>query len=187
MRQDGVLTDYDPGSLFCEMLRPGEPPHPALSLLRERLRHPADRSAAPPRRRRRTRPAGARHHLHRLFRRDRDRPHPAVRPDPARHHRRTSGACSRPACIQRVRALNLFLYDIYHERKILADGVVPRELVLGNAAYRPGDGRLRPAASAPTCTSAAPTSSATRPAASWCWRTTPARRPASPTWSRTGT
>ena len=37
--------------------------------------------------------------------------------------------------IQRVRALNLFLHDIYHERKILADGVVPRELVLGNAAY----------------------------------------------------
>ena len=38
MRQDGVLAGYDPGSLFCEMLRPGEPPHSALSLLRERLR-----------------------------------------------------------------------------------------------------------------------------------------------------
>jgi len=39
MRRDGVLTDYDPGSLFCEMLRPGEAPHHALSLLRERLRN----------------------------------------------------------------------------------------------------------------------------------------------------
>ena len=39
--------------------------------------------------------------------------------------------------IQRVAALNLFLHDIYHERKILADGVLPRDLVLGNANYRP--------------------------------------------------
>ena len=38
---------------------------------------------------------------------------------------------------QRVAALNLFLHDIYHERKILADGVLPRDLVLGNANYRP--------------------------------------------------
>jgi uncharacterized circularly permuted ATP-grasp superfamily protein len=38
---------------------------------------------------------------------------------------------------QRVAALNLFLHDIYHERKILADGVVPRDLVLGNPNYRP--------------------------------------------------
>jgi uncharacterized circularly permuted ATP-grasp superfamily protein len=38
---------------------------------------------------------------------------------------------------QRVAALNLFLHDIYHERKIIADGVIPAELVLGNANYRP--------------------------------------------------
>jgi len=38
--------------------------------------------------------------------------------------------------IQRVRALNLFLRDIYHEAKILHDGVIPRRLVLGNAAFR---------------------------------------------------
>ncbi len=38
---------------------------------------------------------------------------------------------------QRVKALNLFLHDIYHDRKILADGVVPAELVLGNSCYRP--------------------------------------------------
>ena len=29
--------------------------------------------------------------------------------------------------IQRVRALNLFLHDVYHEQKILADGVVRSE------------------------------------------------------------
>lgn len=38
---------------------------------------------------------------------------------------------------QRVAALNLFLGDIYGPQKILADKIIPRELVLGNANYRP--------------------------------------------------
>lgn len=37
---------------------------------------------------------------------------------------------------QRIRALNLFLHDIYHEQKILKDGVVPLELILGCPDYR---------------------------------------------------
>jgi len=37
---------------------------------------------------------------------------------------------------QRLRALNIFLGDIYGEQKILMDGVVPRDLVLGAASYR---------------------------------------------------
>ncbi len=37
---------------------------------------------------------------------------------------------------QRVRTLNLFLHDIYHEQAILKAGVVPAERVLGNAQYR---------------------------------------------------
>jgi uncharacterized circularly permuted ATP-grasp superfamily protein len=37
---------------------------------------------------------------------------------------------------QRLTALNMFLADIYGEQKILADGVVPRELVLGAPSYR---------------------------------------------------
>ena len=36
---------------------------------------------------------------------------------------------------QRVTALNLFLKDIYHDQKILKDGIIPRELVLGNKNY----------------------------------------------------
>ncbi len=40
-------------------------------------------------------------------------------------------------CIQRVAALNHFLYDVYHEQHILKDGTVPAELVLGNPNYRP--------------------------------------------------
>ena len=38
---------------------------------------------------------------------------------------------------QRVAALNAFLHDIYHKRRILTDGIVPAELVLGNPNYRP--------------------------------------------------
>ncbi len=38
---------------------------------------------------------------------------------------------------QRIKALNLFLWDVYHEQKILKDGIVPAELVLGNSNYRP--------------------------------------------------
>ena len=37
---------------------------------------------------------------------------------------------------QRVRALNLFLRDIYHEQAVLRAGVIPSERVLGNAQYR---------------------------------------------------
>ncbi|MGE0117213.1 MAG: circularly permuted type 2 ATP-grasp protein [Dongiaceae bacterium] len=39
--------------------------------------------------------------------------------------------------IQRVAALNMFLHDVYHAQRALEDGIVPRELVLGNANYRP--------------------------------------------------
>jgi uncharacterized circularly permuted ATP-grasp superfamily protein len=38
---------------------------------------------------------------------------------------------------QRVAALNAFLHDIYHDRQITKDGVVPADLVYGNANYRP--------------------------------------------------
>ncbi len=37
---------------------------------------------------------------------------------------------------QRLRALNMFLADIYGAQQILMDGVVPRELVLGAPSYR---------------------------------------------------
>ena len=36
---------------------------------------------------------------------------------------------------QRVRALNAFLTDIYGEQAILAEGVIPRQLVLGSSGY----------------------------------------------------
>ena len=38
---------------------------------------------------------------------------------------------------QRVRTLNVFLHDIYHDQAILKAGVVPAERVLANSQYRP--------------------------------------------------
>jgi uncharacterized circularly permuted ATP-grasp superfamily protein len=38
---------------------------------------------------------------------------------------------------QRVRALNLFVHDVYHARRILRDRIVPPELVLSSSGYRP--------------------------------------------------
>jgi len=37
---------------------------------------------------------------------------------------------------QRIRALNLFLDDLYHDQKIVKDGVVPAEIIFSSKAYR---------------------------------------------------
>lgn len=38
--------------------------------------------------------------------------------------------------IQRVKALNLFLHDIYHEQEIVKEGIIPRRLVMANKYFR---------------------------------------------------
>ena len=43
----------------------------------------------------------------------------------------------RKGLLQRVRALNAFLLDLYHGRDILRAGIVPEELVLTNRQFRP--------------------------------------------------
>jgi uncharacterized circularly permuted ATP-grasp superfamily protein len=130
----GVLEGYDPGRMFCEMLRPGQPTHPALTLLLSRL-------AALPIESLRRRSADAERDL--LERGitftvysdataiDRILPFdliPRILTPPEWEQIETG-------VIQRVRALNMFLHDIYHDRKVLKDGIIPAELVLGNAGY----------------------------------------------------
>lgn len=39
--------------------------------------------------------------------------------------------------IQRVKALNMFLYDIYHDKNIVKDGVVPKEFTYESKGYMP--------------------------------------------------
>ncbi len=38
---------------------------------------------------------------------------------------------------QRIYALNLFLNDVYHEQKIVNDGVIPREIIESAEGFRP--------------------------------------------------
>ncbi len=38
---------------------------------------------------------------------------------------------------QRVRALNLFLHDVYHDQRIIKDGIIPREIVESAPYFRP--------------------------------------------------
>jgi uncharacterized circularly permuted ATP-grasp superfamily protein len=38
---------------------------------------------------------------------------------------------------QRIHALNLFLEDIYHDQRIVADGVIPAEVIRSAASFRP--------------------------------------------------
>jgi uncharacterized circularly permuted ATP-grasp superfamily protein len=130
----GVLQGYDPGSFFCEMLRPGQPSHPGLSLLLSRL-------AAMPIESLRRRALDAERDL--LERGitftvysdataiDRILPFdliPRVLTPPEWRQIETG-------VVQRVRALNMFLHDIYHGQKIIKDGIIPAALVLGNDAY----------------------------------------------------
>jgi uncharacterized circularly permuted ATP-grasp superfamily protein len=46
---------------------------------------------------------------------------------------------------QRIRALGMFLDDIYGEQKIIASGIVPAEMILGAAGYRPMLRGIKPA------------------------------------------
>ena len=39
-------------------------------------------------------------------------------------------------CIQRVKALNMFLADLYHDQRIIKAGIVPAEQVLANECYQ---------------------------------------------------
>ena len=126
-----VLSGYDPGSFWCEMSRGG-----ARQAVRDRL-------AALPLQELKRRAANADAELRDLgitftvySERDAiDRvlpfdciPRVLSAEDWARIE---AGVC------QRVAALNHLLHDIYHEQKILKDGVIPADLVLGNANYRP--------------------------------------------------
>ena len=86
---------------------------------------------------------------------------------------------------QRVRALNLFVDDVYHDREIVREGIVPWQLVVTRSAFaRAATASARPAASGATCPGA--TWCATPTGAGRCSRTTCARLRASRTCSRTG-
>jgi uncharacterized circularly permuted ATP-grasp superfamily protein len=126
-----VLDSYDPGGFYCEMLRCA-----ATAEIRDRLgRMPIAEF---------TRRAGlAEEALYRLGITftvytdsqaiDRILPFDLIpRVIPAVEWDRVERGVK-----QRVTAINLLLDDLYHDQKILKDGVVPADLILGNANWRP--------------------------------------------------
>jgi hypothetical protein len=126
-----VLDGYDTQGFYCEMLR-----CPETAQLRDRLA----RISIPELKRR---AAGAEEALYNLGITfnvysdqnaiDRILPFDAIpRVISGEEWRRIE-----PAMIQRVTALNLFLDDLYHEQKILKDRIIPADLILSNANYRP--------------------------------------------------
>ena len=46
--------------------------------------------------------------------------------------------------VQRLRALNMFIDDLYDEAKVLDDGIVPPDIILGSPNYRPECIGIRP-------------------------------------------
>jgi uncharacterized circularly permuted ATP-grasp superfamily protein len=126
-----VFDSYDPNGFYCEMLG-----CPATGQIRDRLgRMPIAEF--------KRRAAGAEQALYRLGITftvytdsqaiDRILPFDAIpRVLPANEWDQIDRGVK-----QRVTAINLLLDDLYHDQKILKDGIVPADLILGNANWRP--------------------------------------------------
>jgi uncharacterized circularly permuted ATP-grasp superfamily protein len=130
------LDNYSPGSYYCELVSSAERGNRRLTALWHRLQQFELAQL-------RSRAADAERELFTLgitftvysdrTAIDRILPFDVIpRVIPARDWRKLEHGVK-----QRIKALNLFLWDVYHEGRILKDGVVPKALVLGNANYRP--------------------------------------------------
>ena len=126
-----VLDQYDPGGFYCEMLR-----CPATAEIRDRL-------ARMPIAEFKRRAAGAEQALYNLGITftvysdsqaiDRILPFDAI----PRVLPQNEWSYIERGVIQRVTAINHLLDDLYHGQKILKDGIIPADLILGNANWRP--------------------------------------------------
>ena len=159
-----LLQGYDPNGFFCETMRRGQPPHPGLDLLRARLAQFPVETLRP-------RAAAAENDLLDLgitftvysdaSAIDRILPFDCIpRVLTAAEWRQLEAGVK-----QRVAALNLSCTTSTTRRKIIAGrrGAAPT-WCSATPNYRPEMANFDVSASAPMCTSAAPTSCATRPA-----------------------
>jgi len=132
----GLLEDYESGGFYCELFGAAKMPAPHTRTVRERI---DGLSLAELRRR----AQAAEHELFNLGvtftvytdreQIDRILPFDVI----PRVLSAAEWASIERGVVQRVTALNRFIEDVYHEQRILRDGIVPAELVLGNANYRP--------------------------------------------------
>jgi uncharacterized circularly permuted ATP-grasp superfamily protein len=126
-----ILSSYDPGASYCEMLR-----DPANQPVRERLAGLSVQEL-------KQRAAAAEAELYNLGITftiysekdaiDRILPFDVI----PRIIPLAEWAHVERGVTQRIAAINLLLDDLYHRQLILKDGVLPRELVLGNPHYCP--------------------------------------------------
>lgn len=133
MAKNDLLSNYDPGSSFCETTNPsvgGKSNIVAKRLSRFTLRTLNQRNKAAERELRNLgitftvySDAGA---IDRILPFD-----PLPRQISAADWKTIDEGCR-----QRVTALNAFLTDVYSDQKILKDGIVPRELVVQNQHFR---------------------------------------------------
>ena len=132
----GLLEDYESGGFYCELFGAAKMPAPHTRTVRERI---DGLSLAELRRR----AQAAEHELFNLGvtftvytdreQIDRILPFDVI----PRVLSAEEWAMIERGVVQRVTALNRFIEDVYHEQRILRDGIVPAELVLGNANFRP--------------------------------------------------
>jgi uncharacterized circularly permuted ATP-grasp superfamily protein len=126
-----ILDEYDPGGFYCEMLA-----SPASMAVRERLSRLSIEALE-------ERAAAANAELYNLGITftvysdaktiDRILPFDVV----PRVLSAAEWQHLEAGIIQRITAINLLLNDIYHDQKVLQDGIVPPDLILGNRNYRP--------------------------------------------------
>ncbi len=130
-----TLEDYDHGDFFCELTSRIGPESPVSRLVDELNRlEPSEL---------RSRAEAAERELHRLGITftvyterdviDRILPFDIVPRIIDRH----DWARLEAGVSQRVEAINAFLHDIYHGQKIIADGIIPGELIRENSNFRP--------------------------------------------------
>ncbi|NHN87642.1 circularly permuted type 2 ATP-grasp protein [Acetobacter conturbans] len=131
---EGLFSAYRNGPFFCELTNSGAPPDPRIELILERLNAlPLDDL--------RKRAAQAEQELYNLGITftvyserdaiDRILPFDLI----PRILTQAEWQHVEAGVKQRVAALNMFLWDIYHDQKALKDGIIPRELVVGNSNF----------------------------------------------------
>src|SRR5271170_952744 len=133
---DQLLEHYDPGGFFCELTAPREGEDQEVRLIAERL----GRLGVDELRRRSQEVERSLYDLGVTFTVysdanaiDRILPFDLI----PRVLFAAEWAQIEAGVAQRVRALNLFLHDVYHDQHILKDGTVPAELVLKNNGRTP--------------------------------------------------
>jgi uncharacterized circularly permuted ATP-grasp superfamily protein len=136
VERQGLLSDYDPEGFYCELLGKDGAGLPHTDVLRRRI----DGQPLRPLQRRAADTERELYNLGITFTVysqkdviDRILPFDII----PRVIAADEWAVLEEGLVQRLTAMNLFLDDIYHHRKILKDGVVPAELVLKNDHYRP--------------------------------------------------